>query len=211
MIHVLLVDDHAMVRQGLRMLFEVDKEFEIIGEAADGETAVSMALRLQPDVVVMDVRMPRMDGIAATTKICREAPDVKVVLISGNLEGSTLVDAVRAGAMSYVLKDASGDELRATIKAVAAGRTQMAYNVTQSLLHELYAPMTREALTDRERQVLGLMTKGESNREIAQALSISEKTVKTHVSSILAKFDASSRTQAVARAMQAGLIVGPRN
>ena len=206
-IHVLIVDDHSVVRQGLRMFLSSDPELEIVGEARDGAEAVRLARELHPDVVLMDLLMPVMDGIAATTAIRREAPDIEVVALTSVLEDAAVVDAVRAGAIGYLLKDTDAHELRRAIKAAAAGQVQLSPQAAARLLREVRTPeQIREPLTERETDVLRLLAQGKSNKEIAGALHIAEQTVKTHVSHILDKLGVPSRTQATLYALRTGLV-----
>ena len=204
-IRVLLVDDHSVVRQGLRMFLGLDPEFEIVGEAADGAEALRLARELKPDVVLMDLLMPGMDGITATAAIRRELPDTEVVALTSVLEDASVIGAVRAGAIGYLLKDIEADELRRAIKA-ATGKVQFSPQAAARLMREVRAPDSPEALTEREIEVLRLLAHGQSNKEIARNLVIGEKTVKTHVSNILGKLGVPSRTQAALYAVRAGLV-----
>ena len=206
-IQVLIADDHSVVRQGLRMFLSSDPELEIVGEARDGVEAVSLTRQLQPDVVLMDLRMPVMDGIAATAAIRREAPDTEVVAVTSVLEDAAVVDAVRAGAIGYLLKDTDAHELRRAIKAAAAGQVHLSPQAAARLLREVRTPeKTSEPLTERETDVLRLLAQGKSNKEIARELHIAEQTVKTHVSHVLDKLGVPSRTQAALYAIRAGLV-----
>ncbi len=205
-IRILLVDDHTVVRQGLRMFLSLDRELEIIGEAADGVEAVAQAQRLRPDVVLMDLLMPRMDGIAATAVIRRELPDTEVIALTSVLEDEKVIGAIKAGAIGYLLKDTQADELCRAIKAAAAGQVQLSPQAAARLMREVRAPESPDSLTERETDVLRLLAQGLSNKEIAQTLTIGEKTVKTHVSNILAKLSVPSRTQAALYAVRIGLV-----
>lgn len=205
-IRILLVDDHTVVRQGLRMFLSLDTELEIIGEAADGVEAIEQAHRLRPDVVLMDLLMPRMDGIAATAVIRRELPDTEVIALTSVLEDEKVIGAIKAGAIGYLLKDTQADELCRAIKAAAAGQVQLSPQAAARLMREVRAPESPEPLTERETEVLRLLAQGLSNKEIAQALTIGEKTVKTHVSNILSKLNVPSRTQAALYAVRIGLV-----
>lgn len=205
-IRVVLVDDHSVVRQGLRMFLSLDPELEVVGEAADGAEALRLARELRPDVVLMDLLMPVMDGITATTLLRRELPDTEVVALTSVLEDEKVVGAVRAGAIGYLLKDTQAEELRRAIKAAAAGQVQLSPQAAARLMREVKAPESPEALTERETEVLRLLARGASNKEIAHALTIGEKTVKTHVSNILAKLGVPSRTQAALYAVRIGLV-----
>jgi DNA-binding NarL/FixJ family response regulator len=188
------------------MFLELDEDLEIVGEAANGAEAVELAKTLQPDVVLMDLLMPVMDGITAIGAIRKEAPGVEVLALTSVLEDASVVGAVRAGAIGYLLKDTNAEELRRAVKAAAAGQVQLSPEAAVRLMREVRTPEAPESLTDRETDVLRLLAEGQSNKEIASNLSIGEKTVKTHVSSILSKLGVQSRTQAVLAAMRSGLI-----
>ncbi len=205
-INVLLVDDHAVVRQGLRMFLSLDPELEIVGEAGNGEEGVTLAHQLKPDVVLMDLLMPVMDGITATAVIRRELPETEVIALTSVLEDRLVVDAIRAGAIGYLLKDTNADDLCRAIKAAAAGQVQLSPQAAARLMREVRIPDSPEALTGRETEVLRLVAHGQSNKEIATTLTITEKTVKTHVSNILDKLDVNSRTQAALYAVRIGLV-----
>lgn len=208
-IRIVIADDHAVVRQGLKMFLGLDPELEIIGEAVDGKQAVQLAHQLQPDVVLMDLLMPVMGGVEATTVIRRELPDVEVIALTSVLEDSAVIGAIRAGAIGYLLKDTESDELIRAIKAAAAGQVQLSPKAAARLMREVRAPESPETLTERETDVLRLLASGQSNKEIAQTLYIGEKTVKTHVSNILSKLNVSSRTQAALYAARIGLVDMP--
>lgn len=208
-VRILITDDHSVVRQGLRMFLELDDELEVVGEAANGAEAIAMTRELQPDVVLMDLLMPVMDGLTAIGEIRREMPGVEVVALTSVLEDASVVGAVRAGAIGYLLKDTNADELRRAVKAAAEGQVQLSPEAAVRLMREVRTPESPDApdaLTERETDVLRLLAEGQSNKEIARSLSIGEKTVKTHVSSILSKLNVQSRTQAVLQAMRSGLI-----
>jgi two-component system, NarL family, response regulator LiaR len=205
-IRVLIADDHGVVRQGLRMFLSLDPELLVVGEAADGVEAVRLARELHPDVVLMDLLMPQMDGIAATKAIRGELPDVEVLALTSVLEDASVVGAVRAGAIGYLLKDTQADELRRAIIAAAAGQVQLSPEAAARLMREVRAPESPEALTERETEVLRLLAQGRANKEIARELRIGEQTVKTHVSNVLAKLGVQSRTQAALYAARIGLV-----
>lgn len=205
-IRVLIADDHSVVRQGLRMFLGLDPELEVVGEAHDGAEAVRQAHALKPDVVLMDLLMPVMDGIAATSQIRRELPDTEVIALTSVLEDASVVGAVRAGAIGYLLKNTEADELRRAIKSAAAGQVQLSPEAASRLLREVRVPDSPETLTERETEVLRLLAQGQSNKEIAHNLQIGEKTVKTHVSNVLAKLGVPSRTQAALYAVRIGLV-----
>ena len=205
-IRVLIADDHSVVREGLRVFLGRDPELAVVGEAADGTEAVSLARQLRPDVVLMDLLMPVMDGIAATSAIRSELPETEIIALTSVLESEAVVGAVKAGAIGYLLKDTQALELRRAIKAAAAGQVQLSPQASAYLIREVRAPETTEALTAREMEVLRLLALGQSNKEIARHLSIVEDTIKIHVRHILSKLGVQSRTQAVLCAMRLGLI-----
>jgi two-component system, NarL family, response regulator LiaR len=205
-IRILIADDHSVVRQGLKMFLGLDPELEVIGEAENGAEAVRLAGELQPDVVLMDLLMPVMDGITAIENIRATLPDIEVLAVTSVLEDTAVIRAIRAGAIGYMLKDTQADELCRAIKAAAAGQVQLSPEAASRLLREVRAPESPEALTDRETDVLRLLARGLANKEIAQQLSIGEKTVKTHVSHILSKLGVASRTQAALYAARVGLV-----
>ncbi|GIK63127.1 MAG: DNA-binding response regulator [Chloroflexota bacterium] len=205
-IRVLIADDHAVVRQGLKMFLSLNSDFEIIGEATNGAEALRMAHQLNPDVVLMDLLMPEMDGITATAAIRRELPETEVIALTSVLEDKSVTGAIRAGAIGYLLKDTESDELIRAIKAAANGQVQLSPKAAARLMREIRTPESPEALTDRETEVLRLLAQGKANKEIAAELVIGEKTVKTHVSNILSKLNVSSRTQAALYAVRIGLV-----
>ena len=205
-IRILIVDDHSVVRQGLKMFLGLDPDLEVIGEAADGAEAVRLAHELTPDVVLMDLLMPVMDGITAIGIIRRELPDTEVIALTSVLEDASVIGAVRAGAIGYLLKDTESDELCRAIKAAADGQVQLSPKAAARLMREVRAPESPETLTERETEVLRLLAQGQSNKEIAQSLTIGEKTVKTHVSNILSKLGVPSRTQAAVYGVRIGLV-----
>lgn len=206
-IRIVIADDHAVVRQGLRMFLQDDSEFEVVAEAQNGSEAVALAKQLKPDVVLMDLLMPVMDGITAIAHIRREVPDTEVIALTSVLEDASVVGAVRAGAIGYLLKDTQADELTRAIKAAANGQVQLSPQAAARLVREVRAPESPETLTQRETDVLRLLAQGRANKEIAATLFIGENTVKTHVSSILVKLGVQSRTQAALYARQIG--IGP--
>ena len=205
-IRVLIVDDHSVVRQGLRMFLALDPEIDVVGEAKNGVEAIRLACQDKPDVVLMDLLMPEMDGVTATEKIRQELPDTEIIALTSVLEDKAIFDAIRVGATGYLLKDTESDKLCEAIKAAAAGQVQLSPAVAARLVREVRAPDSPETLTAREREVLLALTRGLSNSEIAEVLFITEKTVKTHVSNILAKLNLPSRTQAALYALKTGLI-----
>jgi NarL family two-component system response regulator LiaR len=205
-IRVLIVDDHSVVREGLRMFLGRDPDLAVVGEAADGAEAIERARQIRPDVVLMDLLMPVMDGIAATAAIHKELPDTEVIALTSVLESESVLEAVKAGAIGYLLKDTQAAELRQAIKAAANGQVQLSPQAAAYLLHTLQTPAMPEPLTEREMDVLRLLAQGQSNKQIARHLQVVEDTVKTHVHHILAKLNAESRTQAVLNAMRLRLI-----
>jgi DNA-binding NarL/FixJ family response regulator len=205
-IRVLIVDDHDVVRQGLTMYLKLDPEIEVVGEAANGEEAVSKARGLQPDVVLMDLLMPVMDGIAATEKIKADVPEVEVVALTSVLDDGAVTRAVRAGAIGYLLKNTKPRELSGAIRGAAAGQVQLVPEAAAKLMREMRAPERPEALTARETEVLKLVARGKANKQIARELFVEEKTVKAHVSGVLKKLGVSSRTQAALHAVRTGLV-----
>lgn len=205
-VRILIADDHSVVRQGLRMFLGLDPELEVVGEATNGGETVQMARELRPDVVLMDLVMPGMNGIVATEVIRGELPATEVLALTSVLEDELAVGAVRAGAIGYLLKDLHGDELCRAIKAAAAGQVQLSPPAAERLLQEIRAPEGSESLTNRENEALRLLARGLSNKEIAQHLSLGEKTVKTYVGNILVKLGVQSRAQAALYAVCLGLV-----
>ncbi len=204
-IRILIADDHSVVRQGLKMFLALDPELEVVGEASNGEEALRRAHELGPDVVLMDLLMPIMDGTAATAAIRRELPDTEVIALTSVLDDSAIYGAMRAGAIGYLLKDTEADKLCQAIRAAAAGQVQLSPAVASRLMREVPPPQAPDPLTERETEVLRLLARGKSNKEIAAELVIGEKTVKTHVSNILGKLNVPSRTQAALHAVRSGL------
>jgi NarL family two-component system response regulator LiaR len=205
-IRVLITDDHSVVRQGLRMFLSLDPDIQVVGEAQDGQVALAMARELRPDVVLMDLLMPVMDGLESTRAIRTELPEVEVIALTSVLEGASVTGAVRAGAIGYLLKDTDAEELHRAIRGAAEGRAQLAPEAAARLIREVRAPENPEALTDRETEVLRLLARGQANKQIASELFVEEKTVKAHVSSILRKLGVHSRTQAALHAVRTGLV-----
>jgi two-component system, NarL family, response regulator LiaR len=205
-IRILITDDHGVVRQGLRMFLSLDPQMEVVGEATNGEEALDMARTLKPDVVLMDLLMPVMDGIEATRAIRSELPEVEIIALTSVLDEGSVTAAVRAGAIGYLLKDTDAEELGRAIEAAAEGRVHLAPEAAARLMREVRAPESPEALTERESEVLRLLARGKANKQIATSLFVSEKTVKAHVSSILMKLGVHSRTQAALHAVRTGLV-----
>ncbi|MFH9611710.1 response regulator transcription factor [Streptomyces sp. DH8] len=206
-IRVLLVDDHQVVRRGLRTFLEIQEDIEVVGEAADGAEGVARTEELRPDVVLMDIKMPGTDGIEALRRLRELDNPAKVLIVTSFTEQRTVVPALRAGASGYVYKDVDPDALAGAIRSVHAGHVLLQPEVAGALLAQEEAGSGTgrgSTLTEREREVLGLIADGRSNREIARALVLSEKTVKTHVSNILMKLDLADRTQAALWAVRHG-------
>jgi NarL family two-component system response regulator LiaR len=210
-IRVLIADDHAVVRQGLRTFLELQDDIEVVADACDGEEAVTAALDGRPDVVLMDLLMPRLDGIEATRRILRERPATRVIALTSFLDDDKVLPAVGAGAAGYLLKDVDPQQLVDAIRTVHGGGALLDPAVTATVMRQLadHAEPEEDAdlgLTVREREVLALIARGLSNKLIARELGIAEKTVKTHVSSILAKLDVTDRTQAALLAVRRGWV-----
>ncbi|MBW4488007.1 MAG: response regulator transcription factor [Trichocoleus desertorum ATA4-8-CV12] len=211
MIRVLLVDDQSILRQGLKALLELEPDLDVVGDASNGQVAIQQVETLQPDVVLMDVRMPVMDGVAATKSICQRFPAIKVLVLTTFDDDEYIAEAMRVGAIGYLLKDTPSEELAAAIRAVHKGYAQFGPGIFQKVLSHMGPKPTANAsppaeplplppelseLTPREREVLRLIAAGSSNREIAQTLFISEGTVKNHVTNILNRLNLRDRTQA---------------
>jgi two-component system, NarL family, response regulator LiaR len=206
-IRVLLVDDHTMVRRGLATFLRVFEDLEMAGEAASGDAAVQMCAQVLPDVVLMDMVMPGMDGAAATHLIRQQFPQVQVIALTSFKEEGLVTSALQAGAIGYLLKDVSAEELAQAIRAAHLGRATLSPEATQALVHAVsQPPVPGHDLTAREREVLALMVEGCSNTQIAEKLVVSPSTVKSHVSNVLSKLGVSSRTEAVALAVRHHLV-----
>ena len=206
-IRLLIVDDHAIVRQGLRAIIRVTPDLELVGEADGGRAAVEMAARLHPDVVLMDLVMPELDGVGAIARIKRDRPATRIIALTTFSEADLVLGAVQAGADGYLLKDVDVQELARAIRIVHAGQPYLHPEATRHLLQATARPeQPVERLTGREQAVLTLVARGMTNRQIADMLSISEKTVSVHVSNMLSKLGLASRTQAALYAARAGLI-----
>jgi two-component system, NarL family, response regulator LiaR len=208
-IRVLVVDDHLVVRTGIRALLALEPDIEVVGEARDGVEAVAEAIRLQPDVILMDLVMPDMDGIAAIEQILASQPTVRILVLTSFESDDKVFPAIRAGALGYTLKDFGPAELVRAIHRVYRGESSLhpaiALRVLQELAHPPQRPPTSDPLTQREVEVLRLIAHGESNQEIAAALGIGDGTVRVHVSNILSKLHLASRTQAALYALREGL------
>lgn len=205
-IRVLVVDDHNVVRRGLRMFLGGDPDIELVGEAADGEEAVRLAGDLKPDVILMDLLLPKVDGINATELIRRAHPDIQIVALTSVLEDASVIGAIKAGAIGYLLKNTEADDLVAAIHAAAAGEVRLSPEASSRLVREIRMPQSPEKLTPREVEVLRLIAEGLANKEISRVLGISEQTAKSHVHEILGKLGMLSRTQAAVYAARIGLV-----
>jgi NarL family two-component system response regulator LiaR len=210
-IRIVLVDDHGVVRQGLKAFLATEQDIEVVGEASNGREAIEIVGKLEPDVVLMDLVMPELDGIGATTAIKQQWPHVDVIAMTSFIEDEKVFGAMRAGAGGYVLKDADPDDVVKAIRSAAAGEVHLDPRVARRLMEELSPHKHREAspqeqLSEREVEVLKLVAKGHSNQMIAEQLIISPKTAKTHVSNILSKLGLASRTQAAVYALKVGLV-----
>ena len=206
-IRVMLVDDHTMVRWGLATFLTVFKDFKLVGEAENGRTAVQLCAEVLPDVVLMDMAMPDMDGVTATRLIHQQFPQVRVIALTSFKEGKLIRDVLEAGAIGYLLKDVSAEELAQAIRAAHAGRAALSPEATQALVHATSQPPAPGFdLTERERAVLTLMVEGLNNTQIAGRLTVQLSTVKSHVSNILSKLGVASRTEAVTLALRNHLV-----
>ena len=205
-IKVLLVDDHAVVRMGLRTFFELQDDIEVVGEAGDGSEGVALARRLKPDVVLMDLMMPNMDGLTAIARIKSEMPETEIVAVTSFIEEEKVTAALEAGASGYLLKDAEAEEVASAVRAAFAGEVHLDPAVARLLAQRLRTRKTEpdpvEPLTDRERDVIRLLGQGMSNKDIGAALFITERTARTYVSNILGKLGLASRTQAALWAVE---------
>lgn len=223
MIRVLLVDDQTLIRQGIRLLLEIEADIQVVGQAANGLEALQQTASLLPDVVLMDVRMPEMDGVTATREMTSRFPDVKVIILTTFEDDETVFEGLKAGARGYLLKDISSEEMAAAIRKVAAGEALIQSRITRKVLAEFsrlasaadQRPSAKTgdgsnnnliALTDREHEVLRALAQGLSNREIAERLVITEGTVKNHVSNLIEKMGVRDRTQAILKGQELGLI-----
>ncbi len=208
-IRILIVDDHAIVRKGTRALLATERDFEVVGEAGDGAEAVAQAQALIPDVILMDLVMPKLDGIEATRQITAHQPGVRVLVLTSFAADDKVFPAIKAGALGYLLKDSSPAELVQAIRQVYQGQPSLEPSIARKVLSELShppkTPLTLEPLTVRELEVLRLVAQGRNNKEIAEQLMITEMTVRTHVSNILSKLHLASRTQAALYALREGI------
>jgi len=206
-IRILLIEDQTLMRQGLKTILDIEPGMTVVGEADDGEPGIQKALELRPDVILMDVQMPRLNGIEATKAICAAWPEAKVLILTTFARDEYVYQGVRAGAMGFLLKDAPVEDLIATIRRIHAGEAFVQPEIASRVLRELIGPQRPpyEDITEREREVLVLLAQGLSNREIAEKLVVTEGTVKNHVSNILSKLQAENRTQAADIARRYGL------
>jgi len=214
-IKVLIVDDHRVVRQGLRTFLELHEDIDVVGEADDGLAAVEKVSQLKPDVVLMDLVMPQLDGISATRQVKALGTGAKVIALTSFTEDDKVFPAIQAGAASYLLKDVSPDDLVEAIRAVHRGEARLHPDIARKLMEQVAQQSSprrdtpAEEITERERDVIRLVAQGRSNHEIAQELFISEKTVKTHISNILNKLNLEDRTQLAIYAIRKGLVDSP--
>ncbi len=213
-IRVVIADDHLIVREGLQLILETADEFELVGEAADGAQAVQLANELKPDVILMDLQMPKMDGLTAIEQIRAQQQDVAIVILTTYNEDDRMIRGLRAGARGYLLKDTDRETLLNTIRAAARGETLLKTEIMTRVLAHTDAPAKPAAertavgmeLTEREKQVLRLLVRGAANKEIAHELNITERTVKAHLASIFNRLGVNSRTEAAALAVRQGLV-----
>jgi len=207
-IRILLIEDQTLMRQGLKTILDLEPGFSVIGEAANGESGVQMALEMRPDVVLMDIQMPHLNGVEATTQLCRQWPEAKVIILTTFDRDDYVYQGVRAGALGYLLKDAPANKLIETIRRVHAGEVFIQPEIASRALREMMRPTATslEPLSEREREVLVLLAQGASNKDMAEKLFITEGTVKNHVSNILSKLQAENRTQAADIARRHGLV-----
>jgi len=209
LIRILIADEHAILRKGIRALLSTEPDLEVVGEASDGAEALAQAQALQPDVILMDLVMPRLDGIEATRQVTTRQPGVRVLVLTSFAADDKVFPAIKAGALGYILKDSGPDDLVRAIRQVHRGEPSLEPEIARRMLFELahppQQPPTPDPLTERELEVLRLIAQGKSNREIAADLVLAELTVRTHVSNILGKLHLASRTQAALYALRQGL------
>lgn len=213
-IRIMLADDHPMVRQALRMWLEKQPDFEIVAEACDGEEATKLAIDLVPDVIVMDINMPRLNGLEATKQIVEKYPDINVLVLTVYDDNEHILNILRAGASGYLTKSVSNAELIQSIRSLAAGETVLSRSVSQSLVNYIFSNIksatiprtTIDKLTSKELEILKLMARGTSNKEIALKLDLSLRSVKSYIVNLFLKLDVSSRTEAIAVSLRAGIL-----
>lgn len=209
MIKILIVDDHAVVRKGIRALLATETDLEVIGEAVDGEQAVSLYQKLNPDLLLLDLIMPKVNGIEVIKQIKGDHPEAKILVLTSFAADDQVFPAIKAGALGYLLKDTEPDDLINAIHQVYLGESSLSPTVARKVLEEVFhpaqKPLSPDPLTNREVDVLQVLAKGKSNRDIAEELSISETTVRTHVSNILGKLHLASRTEAALYALKEGM------
>jgi len=210
-IKVLLVDDHTLLRQGLRKLLELEPSIEVVGEAENGREAILKAEELVPDVILLDINMPGMNGVEATSLLKKYQPDLKIIILTIHKDHEYVFEAVKAGASSYLLKDVSAQELVKAVEAAYRGESVVDPTIASRLLKEFSrifkggGENSQDALTEREKEILKLLVQGLNNKDVAQKLFISEKTVKNHISNIFRKLEVTDRTQAVVKALKLGM------
>ena len=213
-VRVIIVDDQRLMRDGLRLLLELEDGIDVVGEAADGEAGVDLYQELRPDIVLMDIRMPKMTGIEATKKILKLDPNARIIILTTFDDDDLIMEGVQAGALGYMLKDLSGEELAAAIQTVMAGGSRLDARVTRKLLGQMSNPKPQQSkpadgqtvLTEREAEILTLVAEGFSNPEISRKLYLAEGTVKNYVSGIIQKLDVRDRVQAAVQAREQGMI-----
>jgi two-component system, NarL family, response regulator LiaR len=205
-IKLLIVDDHAMVREGVKMYLNFDPTLEVIGEASNGQEALELLTQLSPDVILMDLVMPVLDGISTITEVKKRYPDIEIIALTSVLEDEKVVGAVQAGATGYLLKDSKPQELIEAIHAAGRGEVRLHPEAAKRLMRQVKTPDMRESITPRETDILKMIGRGYSNKDISKELELSEYTIKAHVSSLLSKLELSSRTQAALFALKQGLV-----
>lgn len=205
-VRVLLVDDHTMVRDGLKLFLRHDPRLHVVGEASNGHEAIELVEQLHPDMVLMDLVMPGMDGVSATREIKSKHPEIEIIALTSVLEDHKVIGAIRAGASGYLLKDSKHQELIDAIHAARRGEVRLHPEAARRLMHQIQTPDKREALTPRETEILRLVGHGLSNKQICKQLGLTDNTVRAHVSNILSKLGLNSRTQAALYALKEGLV-----
>lgn len=214
LIKIIIADDHPLIRQGLRVVIEAQPDMELVAEASNGEQAIQQALALKPDIVIMDLQMPVKDGLAATREIAQTNPQVQVLILTSFPDDDNVYTAIKAGAMGFLLKDSSAEYLLDAIRTVSRGESVLHPTIARKLMQEIRQPPrlppTTEPLTPREVEVLGCLTQGMTNQQIARQLSISVRTVSAHVRNILDKLHLANRTQAALYALDQGIVSKPQ-